>query len=93
MERIVKYDVLRVVASFSIVLLHVSASYWSVVDIYDGEFLVMTIYNSLTRFAVQVFFMLSCAGQKKRGSRKAGLEIGSVVLCVVGFLRFSGSGS
>ena len=59
MERIVKYDVLRVVASFSIVLLHVSASYWSVVDIYDGEFLVMTIYNSLTRFAVPVFFMLS----------------------------------
>lgn len=59
MTRIVKYDVLRVVASFSIVLLHVSASYWSVVDIHGREFLVMTIYNSLTRFAVPVFFMLS----------------------------------
>ena len=59
MERIVKYDVLRVVASFSIVLLHVSASYWSVVDIHGREFLVMTVYNSLTRFAVPVFFMLS----------------------------------
>lgn len=59
MTRIVKYDVLRVVASFSIVLLHVSVSYWSVVDIHGREFLVMTIYNSLTRFAVPVFFMLS----------------------------------
>lgn len=59
MTRIVKYDVLRVVASFSIVLLHVSASYWSVVDIHGKEFLVMTVYNSLTRFAVPVFFMLS----------------------------------
>lgn len=59
MNRISKYDVLRVVASFSIVLLHVSASYWSVVDIHGKEFLVMTIYNSMTRFAVPVFFMLS----------------------------------
>ncbi len=59
MERVVKYDILRIVASFSIVLLHVSASYWSVVDIYGSEFQVMTIYNSLTRFAVPVFFMLS----------------------------------
>jgi len=59
MTRVVKYDILRVVASFSIVLLHVSASYWSVVDIHGREFLMMTIYNSLTRFAVPVFFMLS----------------------------------
>lgn len=59
MSRMVKYDILRVEASFSIVLLHVSASYWSVVDIYGRDFMVMTIYNSLTRFAVPVFFMLS----------------------------------
>ena len=59
MSRMVKYDILRVAASFSIVLLHVSASYWSVVDIYGRDFMVMTIYNSLTRFAVPVFFMLS----------------------------------
>lgn len=59
MTRVVKYDILRVVASFSIVLLHVSASYWSVVDVHGREFLVMTIYNSFTRFAVPVFFMLS----------------------------------
>ena len=59
MTRIVKYDILRIIASFSIVLLHVSASYWSVVDLHGKEFLVMTIYNSMTRFAVPVFFMLS----------------------------------
>lgn len=59
MARVAKYDVLRVVASFSIVLLHVSASYWSVVSVYSREFLVMTIYNSITRFAVPLFLMLS----------------------------------
>lgn len=59
MVRMTKYDILRIVASFSIVLLHVSASYWSVVDVQSGEFAVMTIYNSVTRFAVPIFFMLS----------------------------------
>lgn len=59
MTRVVKYDILRIIASFAIVLLHVSASYWNVVNIHSKEFLVMTIYNSLTRFAVPVFFMLS----------------------------------
>lgn len=59
MIRMAKYDILRVVASFAIVLLHVSASYWSVVDVQGSEFVVMTIYNSFTRFAVPVFFMLS----------------------------------
>ena len=59
MARVTKYDILRVVASFAIVLLHVSASYWSVVDVHSRDFLVMTIYNSFTRFAVPVFFMLS----------------------------------
>lgn len=48
MERISKYDVLRIIASFAIVLLHVSVSYWSVVDINGKEFTVMTVYNSLT---------------------------------------------
>ena len=59
MGRLVKYDILRIVSSFAIVLLHVSASYWNVVDVHGTEFQVMTIYNSLTRFAVPVFFMLS----------------------------------
>lgn len=59
MSRVVKYDILRVAACFSVVLLHVSASYWSVVDVRSEEFLVMTVYNSVTRFAVPVFFMLS----------------------------------
>ena len=95
MERIVKYDVLRVVASFSIVLLHVSASYWSVVDIYDGEFLVMTIYNSLTRFAVPVFFMLSglflaVPGRKNVGAGKRVLKLVALFYVWSAFYAFQG---
>ncbi|MCM1065278.1 MAG: acyltransferase family protein [Eubacterium sp.] len=59
MHRIVKYDLLRIIACFAIVLLHVSNSYWYVVDVEGSDFLIMTIYNSFTRFGVPVFFMLS----------------------------------
>lgn len=57
--RVIKYDVLRVAACFSIVLLHVSNSYLTVVDVSGNHFLVLAAYNGLTRFAVPVFFMLS----------------------------------
>lgn len=59
MKREVRYDLLRIVACFAIVLLHVSGGYWSVVDINSSDFTIMTVYNSLTRFGVPVFFMLS----------------------------------
>ena len=59
MKRIVKYDLLRVVSCFAIVLLHVSGSYWHAVDVESKDFATMTVYNSLTRFGVPVFFMLS----------------------------------
>ncbi len=59
MKRIVKYDLLRVVSCFAIVLLHVSGSYWHALDVESKDFATMTVYNSLTRFGVPVFFMLS----------------------------------
>ncbi|MDE6700876.1 MAG: acyltransferase family protein [Acetatifactor sp.] len=59
MHRIVKYDLLRIIACFAVVLLHVSNSYWYVESVESRNFLIMTVYNSFTRFAVPVFFMLS----------------------------------
>lgn len=59
MKRSIKYDLLRITACFAIVLLHVSNSYWYVVDVDSQEFAAMTVYNSFTRFGVPVFVMLS----------------------------------
>lgn len=59
MNRVIKYDILRIVACFSVVMLHVSGSYLTVVDIFGKDFLFLAIYNGLTRFSVPVFFMLS----------------------------------
>ncbi|MBE5868994.1 MAG: hypothetical protein E7293_08580 [Lachnospiraceae bacterium] len=55
------YDYLRSLSCIAIVLLHVSSSYWSAVDVGSTGFLVMTVYNAATRFAVPVFMMLSGA--------------------------------
>lgn len=57
--REVKYDFLRICASFLVVMLHVSGSYWSCIDIYSNEFVILTIFNGVSRCAVPLFIMLS----------------------------------
>lgn len=59
MRRVVKYDLLRIAACLGVVLAHVAHSYWSCVDVNGRDFAVMTVYDSIPRFAVPVFFMLS----------------------------------
>lgn len=84
MKREVRYDLLRIAACFAVVLLHVSNGYWYVVDINSNDFLVMTIYNSFTRFGVPVFFMLSglflLDPQKEMTVRKWWGRIGKLVI-------------
>ncbi len=58
-ERKINIDMLRTLSSFSIVLLHVSASYWSNTDINSNQFTLMTLYNGICRSAVPVFLMIS----------------------------------
>ena len=81
MKRIVRYDILRVVACFAIILLHVSASYWNGVDVKGKDFFIITVYNSLTRFAVPVFFMLS--GLFLASPHKKDVAVGKRVLKLI----------
>ncbi len=60
-QREQSYDYLRCLSCIAIVLLHVSGSYWSIVNRESSEFTIMTVYNALTRFAVPTFMMLSGA--------------------------------
>ena len=57
--RIRKYDYLRSISCFSIVLLHVSSSYWGGISKANSNWIIMTVYNAISRFAVPVFMMLS----------------------------------
>lgn len=57
--RIIWIDLLRIFSIFSMMVLHVAASYWSSVATVSFEWNVFNIYNSLVRFCVPVFVMIS----------------------------------
>ena len=59
--RIYAFDFLRILAACAVVMLHISADYVKTLDGYTWEFLLANCLNSLTRFAVPVFVMISGA--------------------------------
>lgn len=61
MNRVIKYDFLRIFACLNIILLHVASSYLVCIPVESKDFTIMTVYDCLTRFAVPVFMMLSGA--------------------------------
>lgn len=60
-NRILKYDLLRMIAAFSVVVLHASAQFWYTLDIRSTEWVIANTYDSIFRFGVPVFVMISGA--------------------------------
>ncbi len=60
-KRMVHYDLLRILAAFSVVMLHSSAQFWYSLDINSKEWMIANSYDALFRFGVPVFVMLSGA--------------------------------
>lgn len=60
-KRMVHYDLLRILAAFSVVMLHTSAQFWYTLDINSLEWKIADSYDALSRFGVPVFVMLSGA--------------------------------
>lgn len=58
-NRIMYADILRVFATFAVVVLHVSAQKWYETPVKNYDWLVFNFYDSLVRWAVPVFVMLS----------------------------------
>lgn len=59
--RLVHLDLLRILACFSVVMLHSSAQFWYDLPVQDADWLVANSYNAASRFGVPVFVMLSGA--------------------------------
>ena len=55
------FDFLRVAGAFAVMVLHVAASKWHTTDIHTFEWEVMNFYDSIVRWAVPVFVMISGA--------------------------------
>ena len=58
-ERVLYADALRIVATFGIINIHTAASKWYSTPLQSVDWQAMNIYDSLVRWAVPVFFMLS----------------------------------
>jgi len=58
-NRIIYVDLLRITATFSVVLLHVAAGNWGNAALGTYEWNVFNFYDSLVRFGVPIFVMIS----------------------------------
>lgn len=58
-NRIIYADILRIIATFAVIILHVSASKWYDLPISEYNWQIFNIYDSLVRWAVPIFVMLS----------------------------------
>ena len=59
--RLIYLDLLRIIAIFAMMLLHVAAINWYVLPVTSLEWQVLNVYDSLVRFCVPVMFMISGA--------------------------------
>ena len=58
-ERTVYFDYLRVFATFAIIILHISAKTFTTVNVNLPDWKIATFYNSIVRWGVPVFVMIS----------------------------------
>lgn len=58
-KRILYGDILKILASIAVVVIHVSAMQWYEVDINSNKWMAMNIYDSLCRWAVPIFVMVT----------------------------------
>lgn len=60
-DRIIHYDLLRIAACFSVVMLHTSAQLWYDYPINSTTWLICNSWDGLVRFGVPIFVMISGA--------------------------------
>ena len=60
-NRFLYLDLLRILAAFSVVMLHSAAQFWYSLDIHSSEWIIANSYNAISRFGVPIFVMISGA--------------------------------
>lgn len=59
--RVIQYDLLRIVAAFSVVMLHSAAQFWYTLPVTQTEWKIANCYDASFRFGVPIFVMISGA--------------------------------
>lgn len=60
-DRIVYYDFLRIISMFAVIVLHTAGERWSKVEVHSLAWNSFNFYDSIVRWAVPVFTMISGA--------------------------------
>lgn len=60
-ERLLHFDVLRILACFSVIVLHTAAQFWYSLPIDSTDWLIVNSYNAVVRFGVPIFVAISGA--------------------------------
>lgn len=81
-ERQICFDVLKIIATFAVVMLHVSAQHWFYVKLKTPEWRAFNLYDGSVRFPVPLFVMISGA-LFLSGDRPIGKIYGKYVLRIV----------
>ncbi len=58
-NRIVCFDYLRVIAVYAVIIVHLAAQNWYSVDVHSTDWKIFNFYDSMVRWAVPVFVMIS----------------------------------
>lgn len=66
-KRTIYFDYLRVMATLAVIMLHMSAQNWYVSDVNGYNWQVFNLYDSIVRWGVPVFVMISGALFLKKG--------------------------
>ena len=58
-SRVVYYDYLRIISSFAVIMIHVSADYYYALNINSVNWKIAFYFSGIPRFSVPIFFMIS----------------------------------
>ena len=87
--KVVFLDYLRVVATMAIVVVHVSAASWETASVTGVTWNVMNVYNSIVRWAVPIFVMISGSLFLKREVSVKKLYTRNVLRMGIAYLSWS----
>lgn len=58
-ERMIYLDILRIIATYAVILEHLSAQYWYTTDVFSREWSAFNFWDGIMRWSVPIFVMIS----------------------------------
>lgn len=60
-DRVVYFDYLKIIAALAVIMIHIASENWYTIDVESTKWFCLNFYDSIARFGVPVFVMISGA--------------------------------